>query len=806
MTTPRSATRRVLSAAGVACAVVVVCAAAAGVWFRGRIAGCLPMLDGSSAVRGLSAPVRISRDALGIPTVEGASRIDVARATGWLHAQDRFFQMDILRRRGAGELAELFGAAALPLDRAARMHGFRGIARLSLARESTGRRALLEAYAEGVNAGLAALASKPWEYVVLRTEPRPWLPEDIMLISFAMTLEVEDPTARYQRTLGTIRSEIGPAALAFFAPLMTPSDAALDGSVSALAPFPPASEIDLRQRARTDEPVAGMRTGDAEGWGERGIPGSNSFAVSGAHGAGGGAIVASDMHLGLAVPNIWYRMRLKWPGHDETGVTLPGAPNLVAGSTGKIAWGFTTSYAGTGDVVVVDASVSPELYHGPKGRGLLPFEKRVETVAVRGAKPVTMEFQWTAWGPILGEGAKGTVLAYRWTEDDPAATNEDMLGLEDASDVRGAIAVAHEMGIPAQNFVVVDSAGQIGWTVAGLLPKRFGYDGRLPAKWTYGDRGWDGTLAPGDVPSIVAPAGGRLWTANNRTMGGGNLGALGDAGYDIAARARQIRDDLDQRIRAGGAVAPPDMLAIQLDDRALLLESWHALLLRTLTPEAISAKPSRAALLAAAQTWEGKADTGSASYRIVRAFRLSVAHRVLDPVFASCTEAYPEFSWSRLNYEEPLEAILRERPINLLDAPYSTWDDLLVGAADDVSALLAKAGLKPAEATWGLRNTAQIEHPFARMLPRWASSWLSMPADPLPGDANMPRVQDTSFGASERFDVSPGREAEGIFHMPGGQCANPLSPYFRAGHEAWVRGDPTPFLPGPAEHTLELHP
>src|SRR5208283_2160067 len=158
------------------------------------------------------------------------SRTDVALATGWLHAQDRFFQMDVLRRRGAGELAELFGKQALGLDREARMHGFRELARRALALESPGRRALAAAYAQGVNEGLAALRATPWEYAALREKPRPWEPEDCLLVSYAMTLDLQEPTGRYVRSLGAIRDAMGPASLTFFDPLSAPDDAALDSS------------------------------------------------------------------------------------------------------------------------------------------------------------------------------------------------------------------------------------------------------------------------------------------------------------------------------------------------------------------------------------------------------------------------------------------------------------------------------------------------------------------------------------------------------------------------------------------------
>jgi penicillin amidase len=802
----RPAARRLLATAGVILAAAVVAAAAGGLWLRGRMVACLPTLDGAASLRGLAGPVSVARDALGVPTVSGSSRIDVARAMGWVHAQDRFFQMDVLRRRGAGELSEIFGAEALPLDREARMHGFRKLAAEVLARASPGQRALVVAYSEGVNAGLAALGSKPWEYCVLRTEPRPWAPEDCVLITYAMTLDLQESTGHFVRAMAAIRDELGPASLAFFAPVSTPMDAALDGSLSAAAPIPPASEIDLRRRGPATG--AGMVVAAARdaGWDDRETPGSNSFAVAGDLAAGGAAMVANDMHLHLSVPNIWYRMSLRWPGHEETGVTLPGAPTLVAGSTGRIAWGFTNSNAGTGDIIIVNPSLSPELYHGPKGGSLVPYERRTEMVAVRGSKPVEMDFPWTVWGPVVAEAPGGRQLVYHWTADDPAAMNLDILDLEDAADAAGAVAIAHHVGIPAQNFVVADSAGRIAWTVAGLLPKRIGYDGRLPVSWVFGDRRWEGFLASREVPAIISPPGGILWTANNRTTGGKSLEAVGDSGYDIAARARQIRDDLSALAHGSRPIEPKDLLAVQLDDRAVLLETWHSLLVSTLGPEVVAKKAARAALLEAAQKWDGRADAASVGYRVVRAFRLAVAHRVFDPIFAPCVDRDPDFTWTRFNYEQPLETLVKERPAHLLDPSFATWDDLLAAAADDVSLLYARQHADPRTATWGERNTASIGHPLARNLPGWASSWLGMPADPLPGDSNMPRVQDTSFGASERFVVSPGHEAAGIFHMPGGQSSNPFSPFFRAGHEAWVRGDPTPFLPGPTEHTVEMAP
>ena len=796
---------RAFKATGVAFLLVAVAAAGLAAWLRGRVRASLPQLEGGASVPGLAGPVTVTRDSLGVPTLSGSSRLDVARATGWIHAQDRFFQMDTMRRRGAGELAELFGRAALPLDREARLHGFRELARRAVAAESPAHRAIIAAYTDGVNRGLSALRAPPWEYAALRTSPRPWSAEDTFLITLAMTLDLQEGTGRYVRNLAAIRDNLGRASLAFFAPLSTPDDAPMDGSISGLAPIPPASEIDLRRRA-DEGPGATASAAAGRPWEEAMSPGSNCFAVAGNPASGTAAILANDTHLRLALPNVWYRMRLKWPGHDETGVSIPGAPVIVAGSTGRIAWGFTNSNAGVGDVVVINPSVSPDLYHGPDNEALVPYEHRTQTVAVRGSKPETMDFLWTVWGPVVGETPDGRVLVFHWTEDDPAATNMAIAGLEDAGDVSQAVAVAHDMGLPAQNFVVADASGRVAWTIAGRLPRRVGYDGRLPVSWAFGDRRWEGFLAGGQVPTIASPAGGLVWTANNRTVGGAALEAIGDSGYAIAARARMIRDDLLALRSAGRPLVPADLMAVQLDDRAILLGWWRDLLVASLPPKALEGHPGRAAVLEAVRSWEGRADTGSVSYRAVRTFRLAVARRVLDPVFKPCVDSDPAFTWGRLNYEAPLEALLKERPAHLLDPQFRSWEDLLAAAVDDVSSSYSREHADPRTATWGEHNIARIEHPFAQLLPRWLGGWLSMPADPLAGDDHMPRVQDPSFGASERFVVSPGREPEGLFNMPGGQCANPLSPYFGAGHEAWVRGTPVPFLPGAAEHTLVLSP
>lgn len=789
---------RVLRVLAALASVLLLLAALVGAWFYFQLRSSRPQLDGTATLADLGAAVRVERDALGIPTIYAVNRTDAARALGYLHAQERFFQMDLLRRRAAGELAELVGPRAVPADQAVRIHGFRSVARAALAADTPAHHAVAEAYAAGVNAGLAALGAVPFEYIVLRTDPQPWRPEDSYLVIHAMALELQDSKGAYERSLTLVRDMYDPSVADFFAPLQTPVDAALDGSVEPLPPIPPPSRIDLRRRAVTSVATdAGFDPYPA---------GSNAFALAGSRTATGGALVAGDMHLRLGVPNTWYRASLIWDAgtggsHRVTGFTLPGAPAVVAGSNGHLAWSFTDALVDTSDVVVVEPNIiDRSLYK--RGTENVEFGRRSEVIAVKGGDPVTLEVETTVWGPVIGLGEKNRPLALRWIMHEPGAANYNLMGLETATDIDAAIALAHTAGIPAQNIVVADGTGRIAWTVAGRLPKRVGYTGRYPVAWTYGDRYWDGFLPPTDVPVIRIEADGMLWSANHRHVGGSGLETLGDGGFFGPARAGQIRDRLAPLTQA----KPADLLAIQLDDEARSLTRWHRLLVQTLRPDVTAERPARAQMRTLVETWEGHAAVDSVSYRLVREFRRQVAALALDPVFAPCVARDEAFNWRRFRYEEPLWVLLTERPAHLLNPKFTRWEDLLVAAADAVMGDLEQRGEDPARATWGRANVVRIRHPLSPMFPAWLTGWLDLPVQSLPGDDDTPRWQSRNFGASQRMVVSPGREAEGIAHMPGGQSGHPLSPFYRAGHEAWVKGEPTPFLPGPPAHKLTLTP
>ena len=262
-------------------------------------------------------------------------------------------------------------------------------------------------------------------------------------------------------------------------------------------------------------------------------------------------------------------------------------------------------------------------------------------------------------------------------------------------------------------------------------------------------------------------------------------------------RAHRIRSDLFERPQFDEKA----LLSIQLDDRAVFLHRWWVLL-----QSQAKAKdtPALHALAEASRTWEGRAMPSSVSFRIAKAWRRAVHDRIADGLTAPAqAELGQDFTMPSMPQLEGVAwPLVSQRPMHLLPRRYKTWTALFEDAAKDVRDDL---GAPLAERTWGEANTARICHPLARAL-SFARPLLCMPADQLDGDATTPRAQSPDNGASERMVVSPGHEADGIFHMPGGQSGHPLSPYWGAGHADWVQGRATPFLPGPAQHTLTLQP
>lgn len=746
-----------------------------------------PVLEGTVSVRGLTSAVTVARDDHGVPVLDGASRLDLARALGFLHGQERFFQMDLIRRSAAGELSGLLGPIQVvkDVDRQRRLHRFRHRARIVLDGLPSDQRSLLEAYADGVNQGLAALGGRPFEYTLLLSTPQPWRAEDSALAAFAMYIDLQDRDGIDDRVRARAVEALGPDLAAFLFPRGTPLDSALDGTSM---PEPPMPEGMVKP--------APAQKADIGTQGDEVTLGSNAWAVGGALTGTGAALIANDMHLGISVPGTWYRARLRLSGDnpmDVTGVTLPGTPLVVAGSNGKVAWGYTNSYIDTVDAVLLEpVEGAPDQYRTPDGPK--PIEKVTEQICPHFADCEPMVVEETIWGPVVEKRADGTRIAMRWTAHDADAMNlTGMMGMETAASVPDAIALAHQARQPQQNFVVGDAAGNVAWTIIGAVPARFGMDGQQPSSWADGTRGWNGMLPPDQIPVIANPEDGRIWTANARIVGGDAYAKLGDGGYDMGARQGQIRDALFARDR----FEPRDMLAIQLDDRATVLDFWQGQLLTAL--EARKADPAFAAWLPLVSDWGGRAVPDSIGYRLVRSFRVTTMQK-LYTAYLGPTPRHRAAS----QQEAALRRLLTDRPPGLVPGGAKDWDAVLDTILADLKKQVEEVGGIDSF-TWGQRNVAAVQHPLVKILPPVA--WLTDPPEQaVPGDNLMPRAQAPGFGASERFAVSPGHEGDGYFHMPGSQSAHPLSPYYLAGHQDWLKGNPTPFLPGAARWTLSLSP
>ena len=792
--------RRVLKFGGLTVAIVIL---AAIVSAYALLRASLPPLDGALLAPAAASPVVIERDGLGIATVSAANRADLAFGTGFAHGQDRFFQMDLLRRLAAGELSELFGGVALRQDQKTRLFRFRSVAGAVLAEATPAQRELVLAYARGVNAGLASLRSRPWEYWLLGAQPAPWRTEDTVLVSYAMWWDLQSAGLAQELLRHEINARLtGPecaagwkCALQFLYPHDTSWDspnAAMNGSASS------ASATRVGAHAAPAPLVA-------ETGAERPHPaGSNNWALAGRLTSTGAALVASDMHLGLRVPTVWYRARLRVKASataaalELNGMTLPGSPFLVAGSNGQVAWAFTNSYGNWLDVQLVvcssvgDAGMSTT-------EGLVPLEVEREDIRVRGGASVSLAVRSASAGILYRVDPEAHRCWFaRWLAVLPQASNLNLQSMERAASVAEVLALAPAVGIPHQNIIVGDREGHIGWSIFGRIPLDSGRQ-RLT-----GEGPWTSAQ---DHPHLLDPPSGRLWSANARAIDDPRFEALlsGDEAliggdYDLGARAHQIRDDL---AALRGGATPADMLAVQLDDRAVFLARWRELLLGLLDRQALLERPTRAQFRTLIANWNARASVDSVGYRLVRAYHdeteRSVWQMILKRLGMDAEASVPA------RFEQALWDLVSMRPRQELAANFGSWREFLLAAVDATITDLTGQCAELAHCTWGRHDVVKIRHPLSGALPFMA--WLlDMPSLELPGDHDMPRVQDGAFGASERFAVSPGHESQGYLHIAGGQSGHPLSPYYRAGFDAWARGEPLPFLPGSVQHRLTLQP
>lgn len=786
MSRSRSRARRLIRRGLFALLALLGALAIAALLGRAYLRRSLPDNSGERTLAHLAAPVSIGFDAAGIPTIDAASPDDAAFALGFIHARDRYFQMDIYRRLAAGELAELVGPGGLPIDRARRINRFRHTAAALYDTIPDHHRRQIDAYTHGVNAGLADLGARPPEYILLGA-PAPWLPDDCILVQFTM-FDGLNFSAESELEIDALLRVLPPEIVEFLTPDVMRRDALLGGVPSDYAPAPIPSDLALDPDVLPFDPdVVGEMFNEALG--------SNQWAIAGSRTADGRAILANDPHLELGAPSVWYRARIKWTSPegravDVTGVSLPGFPGIVIGGTPDLAWGFTNSGADQEDFILVEPDpADPSRYLTDNGP--TPFLTVAESLRDADGGAETLEVSLTQWGPIA-HTAQGRKYAKRWVAHDPDKVNFNLLDLPGATTLEDAAEIARSWHGPSQNILLADAHGRIAWTLSGYIPRRRGFDGKHPVAWRSGI-GWDGE---GEKPvTILDPPGGTLFTANNRTF--------------PAAASRPISrfwmlPDRAQRIGELLAARPihdeASLYAMQLDTRAAAMDFYRDLVLTSIPPGDAALSRARANV----DSWNGHADADQRGYPILVAFRRQLRIKLLAPIVSRALAADPEFRYTWPLGEEAVLRIFDERPAHLLPPPHKTWEDLARAALTAALADLEAIG-HDADSTWGDLNIAMLQHPLSRAIPA-LSVFLDMPRDALSGDMNVVRVAKHRFGASMRMVVSPGHLGDAILQTPAGQSGHPFSPQYRTGHGPWLRGEPTPWLPGPASSSFKLMP
>jgi penicillin amidase len=777
---------------------LAVIAIGGGFWFLHR---SVPQLDGTVKLDRLTAEVRVCTDAHGMPVIDAANRADAVRALAYVTARDRLFQMDLMRRKSAGRLAEIFGVMALDNDIKARTYGFHRVAKAITAKLPPDHRRYLQAYADGVNSYIAESGKLPFEFTVLGYQPEPWIPEDTLLVVLGMFEILTAGEERGERMLSVMEETLPEDVVRFLTPDTDAYTEQLQKQAESLRPAQPvpvaalASALDRQLTVNTA--LADMvQQSDL-------MAGSNAWAVSGKLTKDGRAILANDMHLGLSVPNVWYRVELNYGGQHAAGLTLPGTPLLVAGSNRHIAWGETNLTGDFLDLVRLDVNPDdPDQYriNGQWQR----FDEYPETIRVKGSEAKQIMVKHTRWGPVASQPLLGQPVAIHWAALDVDAINFNLLDLEQAETLEQAVKIVNSAGGPQLNVLLADDRGSIAWTLTGKIPKRFGNDGLSSRSWADGSVGWDGYVEPENLPRIINPPEGILASANERRFGKDFPYVIGHQ-FGNGYRAYRITRQLRQMPQFSESA----MFNLQLDTGSEFYAFYQQLALQVLSGEAIAAQPDLAEAHDYLLAWNGRADVDSLGFALLVEFRKQLAESVFTPFLSASRQADKSFSYNWTYIDTPLQALLNEKPMQLLPdaANYRNWDDFILGQLKhSVQRLQARhPGVKLMALNWGRHNKVHQAHPFSNALPV-LREWLDMPDEALPGCAFCVRAAAPGFGASERLVVAPNHFEDAILHMPGGQSGHPLSPYYRDQQDYWLKGLPMALLAGKAVHMLLLQP
>lgn len=777
----------------------------------------LPVADGSLRVPGLQAPVRIERDASGVPTIRAATRDAALFGLGFAHAQDRLWQMETHRRIGAGRLSEMLGEAALPTDRFLRALGVRRAAEAQWRQASPDARAALSAYAAGVNAYVFGhMRARPPEFILLGVGPEPWTPQDSLAWSLMMAWDLGNNWA----------AELLRMRLALKMPVERVNE--LLPPYPGDRPMPTADYAALYRGLGLDGSLGRQALLAAPESGLDGI-GSNGWALAGSRTASGKPLLANDPHLRLSAPSLWYMARLDAPGLKVAGATIPGLPMVVLGQNEHVAWGFTNAGPDVQDLYIERIHPNdPSRYQTPDGWA--PFEATTETIRVKDRPDVALQVRRTRHGPVISDAEGGPAqglsgppgkpayaLALRWTALDPdaSATIDAALALDAARSVPDFIAASRRNVAPMQNMLVADREGRIGMVAAGRVPLRRPDNdlrGLVPAPGWDARYDWSGFLDADATPREVAPARGWLANANQRNHAPDYPHFISS---EWAAPYRQQR--IEQLLAARPKHDTDSLRTMQADQYSAATVRLLPFLRRARSnhPLAEAAQRELAAFdgVMAADKAAPLITWAWARQLTIGVFRDEIGEALFDK----------QFSASR-SFREALEGVLERGDAWWCDDKATPGAQESCAEQSDAAFTRALQELQAAHGgdvsawRWGQAHMARSEHrPFSKV--RWLARWFEL-RTPTGGDnytLNVSRVTlqpDAATGELYLNEHAPSLRAiydladpaNSRFMFSTGQSGLFFSPLYRNLAEPWRRVEDLPLWSGEKRHELVLEP
>jgi penicillin amidase len=773
----------------------------------------LPQLDGSLQVKGLSAAVKVTRDSHGVPAIEAATLEDLFFAQGYVTAQDRLWQMDIMRRFGAGELSEILGEDTLKIDREQRILGLRAAARKSLEMASARDRAYFDAYARGVNAFIEGHGNRlPIEFRILKYRPKPWQAEDSIVIANQMVKDLNYYPFKDMLAREKILAKLGPELTA---------DLYVNRSWHDRPPTVMREDLNDQEKQGDsdddddeddgpDNSVTQQRGAGGEIWAPHtpeAVNGSNDWVVSGTHTVTGKPLLSNDMHLEHQMPNLWYEAHLKSGTLDVAGVTLPGMPYVIVGHNQRIAWGFTNVGPTVADAFI-ETFNAQGAYQTPQG--WRQPEHRIEAIHVKDQAEVTVDVRITRHGPIITELLPGETrqVALRWTLYD--GLHVPFFNVDTAQNWEDFRKAFSQLDAPGQNVVYADVDGNIGYQTTGRVPIRAAGDGSLPVSGADDAHEWTSYVAFDKLPSIYNPASGVIATANGRITPDGYPNSI-SAEWEAPWRTERIYHVLE----SGRMFAAADMLALEDD-----IHSENDLFAAERFVYAIdhAAKPSARAKQAAdlMRNWDGRMLASATAPTIAVRSIQELARLLLEPRLGAALEDPKQegtLSWKTYHWEMRtvwLQNVLLHQPKRWLPQKYPNYDELLTAA---VEAAVNGPGAPTDLASWhwGSFNAVEIDHPVLGKIPvirRWAAPGVKEQS----GSGYTVKAVTHHHGPSERFTANLGDLDQSTLNTVTGQGGNFLSPYYMDQWKAWYEGSTftLPFTPRAVEatgaHRLVLEP